>query len=88
MPPSTASRADATLLRAPTAGCGHSEEGLFDPAFREHFQVSQATQRYAALLAAVPAAFVGPCHRLIAAARLLCKELQAEFTSKGLPPPP
>ena len=61
---------------------------MFDPAFREHFQVARPSQHYTALLAGVPAAFVGSRSRLTAAVLLLCKELQAEFCTKGWPLPP
>ena len=64
------------------------ETGVFDPAFREQFEISRPSQAYQALLAAVPVAFVGSEERLTATVRLLCKELQTEFAEKGVTLPP
>ena len=61
---------------------------MFDPAFREQFEISRPSQQYQALLAAVPVAFVGSEDRLTATVRLLCKELQREFADKGVTLPP
>ena len=61
---------------------------MFDPVFREQFEISRPSQGYQTLLAAVPVAFVGSEERLTATVRLLCKELQTEFAEKGVTLPP
>ncbi len=57
-----------------------------DPKFREQFEIAHPSPRYAALLAAVPAWFVGAEERLIPLVELLCAEMCAAFRATGAAP--
>ena len=84
---SLAMSSSTPLTCSTSAGRPH-ETGIFDPAFREQFEITRPSPHYQALLAAVPVAFVGSEERLTSTVRLVCKELQTEFADKGITLPP
>ena len=57
---------------------GNGERFLFDPVWREQWQVLNQSEGYAHLLASLPEAFCGSEQRLVAAVQLLCREVEAE----------
>ena len=61
---------------------------LVDPKFREQFEIAHASPRYAAVLAAAPADFVGTEERIVPLVELLCAEMSAAFRAAGATLPP
>ena len=59
------------------------EAYLVDPKFKEQFEIAHPTERYAELLDAVPAVFVGTEHRLVTLVELLCTEMSTAFQTTG-----
>ena len=58
-----------------------------DPKFAEQFHIAHPTPKYAALLAALPAWFVGSEERLVPLVELLCAEMSAAFRATGASAP-
>ena len=61
---------------------------LVDPKFREQFEIAHASPRYAAVLAAAPADFVGTEERIVPLVELMCAEMSAAFRAAGATLPP
>ena len=70
------------------AGVTGSVNYLVDPKFREQFEIAHASARYAAVLAAAPADFVGTEERIVPLVELLCAEMSAAFRAAGATLPP
>jgi len=67
---------------------GGGGEYVVDPSFPELFAVAYTSERYGALLAALPRVFVGlPC-QLLPCVQLVCAEMEESFRSSGRPLPP
>eukprot|EP00877_Chromochloris_zofingiensis_P013493 jgi/Chrzof1/8398/Cz03g09060.t1 len=68
------------------AGC--QTRYIIDPHFREQFQIAHPSARYASILEALPAAYVGPEDRIPPLVELLCWEMSLAFKAAGslLPP--
>ncbi len=54
-----------------------------DPKFAEQFAIAHPTPKYAALLAGLPAWYVGSEERLVPLVELLCAEMSAAFRTTG-----
>eukprot|EP00879_Flechtneria_rotunda_P015707 GHRR01016429.1.p1 GENE.GHRR01016429.1~~GHRR01016429.1.p1 ORF type:complete len:370 (+),score=117.36 GHRR01016429.1:1124-2233(+) len=61
---------------------------IVDPAFREQFAITHPTQRYAAVLAALPSVFVGTAANIQPLVDLLCSEMSLAFQQTGSVIPP
>jgi hypothetical protein len=61
---------------------------IIDPFFREQFEVPVASRRYASLVEALPAVYVGTQEHLIPLVELMCEEMSRAFLEAGslLPP--
>ena len=61
---------------------------IIDPFFREQFEVPVASSRYASLVGALPAVYVGTQEHLIPLVELMCEEMSRAFVEAGslLPP--
>ena len=83
--PSCSSSESCQAPRRPPVAAHQGAAGLYlvDPKFREQFQIAHPSPRYEALLAAVPAWFVGSEERLIPLVELLCAEMSAAFRATG-----
>ncbi|KAF8054879.1 Tspo [Scenedesmus sp. PABB004] len=79
---------DNTFIVALDASGGGHVEYVVDPHFRETFNVGVVSPSYAAVLASLPAVFVGmPC-QLQPVVQLLCEEVELSFLEAGRPCPP
>lgn len=67
---------------------GAAEMYLVDPKFAEQFEIAHPSPRYAAVLAAVPAQYVGSEDRLVPLVELLCSEMALAFCATGAPTAP
>jgi uncharacterized protein (TIGR01615 family) len=64
------------------------KELIVECAFREHFRIPCASDAYSALLAAVPAVFVGTAAAMAPIVELLTHEMARAFADRGLTMPP
>lgn len=65
-----------------------AEPLIVDCAFPEHFEISQSTALYAAVLRCLPREFIGPASRLKPLVELLAAEMLDAFHAQGLERPP
>lgn len=69
-------------------GFSTSPRFIVDLNFKEQFEIAQPTERYAKLLAAVPAEFVGTEDRISLLVTFLCREISTAFKAHGKTLPP
>lgn len=72
------------------AGTGHDDgiDYIVESKFRSHFAIPHPTDRYAAVIAAVPDEIAAPAEALAPLVQLLCSELSLAFEQMGLSLPP
>lgn len=66
----------------------NSSSIIVDPTFRDQFAIAHPSPRYAAVLEALPAVFVGPTSKIQPLVELLCAEMSLAFHSMGIVLPP
>lgn len=78
----------ASSMGATTTSSSSATRCIIDPCFREQFEIAHATPRYAAVLEALPAVYVGPEDRMPALVELLCTEMSLAFKAQNVLLPP
>lgn len=76
------------LTVTPPPGAGGGGRLIVDLYFAEQFEIATPNARYAALLDALPGAFVGTEERAAALVEFLCREIGAAFRAQGVTLPP